>query len=106
MQSFDVRLKSSASNSLAPRIYVVGSLMENPKSILKIADCSYIVNDPIEAVDIMFKIHLSMDLEFPRQSLAVWSFIDKFFFKQNLNLSNSSQIITLENEMNVFISTQ
>ena len=34
MNSFDSRLKSSTSNSLAPRIYVVGSLRENPKSVL------------------------------------------------------------------------
>lgn len=102
MQNFDARLSSSALNPLASRTYIVGSLGENPKSILKVADYTYEVNDPVKAVDIMFKIHLSMNLQFPRQSLAVWSFIDKYFYKLNLQICNSSQVITIENEMNIF----
>ena len=69
MENFDSRLSSSASQPLAARIYVVGSLRENPECLLKIANFSNIIDDPIEAIDIMFKIHLSMNLEFPRQSL-------------------------------------
>ena len=106
MLNFDSRLASSASNSLAPRIYVVGSLNENPKSVLKVANFSYVIEDPKTAVDILFKIHLSMDLKFPRQSLSVWSFIDRFIYKQNLDISNSTQVLTIENEMNLFVSSR
>jgi hypothetical protein len=104
MNAFDNNLTSSTADSLAPRIYVIGSLTENPTSILKIADFSYAINDPITAVDVMFKLHLSMNLKFPRQSLAVWAFINSFFYKLQLNISNSSQIVTITNEMTLFVN--
>ena len=106
MVTFDLKLSSSATDSLAPRVYIVGNLKENAKAVLKIADFSYCIDDPFIAVDTMFKLHLSMNLQFPRQSLFTWAIIEQFIYKLNrINISNS-QIITIINEMNLHVSKQ
>lgn len=94
---------SSTNIPLAPRAYVIGCLKDTPKAVIKIADHSYLVENPLHAIDILFKIILSMTLEFPRQAISVWNFIERFVYKMSITKNTNTQITTLMKEFQLFI---
>lgn len=106
MKTFDDHLTSSTGDSLPPRVYVIGQLKEKPKALIKIADISYSFDDPLLAFDTFFKVSVGIKLQFPRQSIAVWSFIDRFVYKLDYIKINNSQIDTIINEMKRFSEKQ
>lgn len=82
---------------------MIGCLKENPKAIIKIADQAYPIDNPLFCVDVLFKIILSMKLYFPRQSLSVWNFVEKFVYNLSITKNANTQVSTLIKEMQLFI---
>lgn len=102
MHTFDSTLSSSSTDPLPPRIYVIGSLDQNPKALLKVANFDYAIDDPIKAFDVLFRIYVAMSLQFPPQAYPVWIFIERFVYKLKTNNINNSQLSTIINEMEIF----
>lgn len=93
LRTFDTKLTSSAKDPLPPRAYVIGCLKQDPTAVIKVADQSYPIDNPLLCADILFKIILSMKLQFPRHSLSVWNFVEKFFYDLNITKNSNSQIL-------------
>jgi hypothetical protein len=71
MDQYDSNLQSTSQVDLGPRLYIVGDLKENPRALIKLAEFPYTTNDPFIGFDTFFKLHLSMNLQFPRPAISV-----------------------------------
>ncbi|CRK98914.1 CLUMA_CG011975, isoform A, partial [Clunio marinus] len=99
MQTFDETLPSSTSDLLPPRLYIIGNLKNDPTAVIRLDDIEYTISDPLDAFDVMFKIFIGLNLKYPRQSVIVWTFIERFVYRLNQYHINNSQLLTIINEM-------
>jgi len=68
--------------TLQPLIIIVGpSINEISKYFVLVNDTYYVLNSILTAVDTCFKIFHALNLLYPVESLPVWSFIQKGFYK-------------------------
>jgi len=68
--------------TLQPLIIIVGpSINEISKYFVLVNDTYYVLNSIVTAVDTCFKIFHALNLLYPVESLPVWSFIQKGFYK-------------------------
>jgi len=75
-----ITCRSKEKNPIQPYILIVGTPIE-PKEILVFFDSTkYKVFSIVHAIDVCFKIFHLFNLEYPSQSIAVWIFIQKYFF--------------------------
>jgi len=67
---------------LQPLIIIVGpSINEISNYFVIVNDTYYVLNSIVVAVDTCFKIFHALNLLYPVESLPVWSFIQKGFYK-------------------------
>ncbi|CRK98913.1 CLUMA_CG012019, isoform A [Clunio marinus] len=99
MGTFDETSTVSSADPLPPRIYIIGCLKKAPTAVILLDDIEYEISDPLDAFDVMFKIFIGLNLKYPRQSVIVWTFIERFVYRLHQNHINNSQLLTIINEM-------
>lgn len=68
--------------TLQPLVIVIGpSISEISQYFVLVDDTYYLLNSIIAAVDCCFKIFHALNVEYPKESLPVWCFIQKGCYK-------------------------
>lgn len=90
-------------NSL--RIYTVGNLKENPITIIQLFGIEYILEDPIKAFQVFFKLFFALNLDYPPEAYLIWTFVERFFYEMEFTADNNAQMRTYINEFKIFAQT-
>lgn len=82
-----------------PLIYGVGEhLDEMTDFYVALGDILYKFNSFIEALDASFKCFKVLQLDYPKESINFWTFVDLVFYKTD-NQQNSPSIVALVNSL-------
>lgn len=73
--------------TLKPRICIIGSKLET--AVVRTVSQKYTFNDPVQALECCFKIFLSLNTKYPRDSDHVWEFIQKKLFMVNTSFDKN-----------------
>lgn len=88
--------KYETKTQIQPLILISGSILEPKEIVIYFEGIKYRIHSALKAIDICFKIFFVFNLEYPKESLLVWSFIQKYFYNIFTNTDfNSPQINSL-----------
>lgn len=69
---------------LMPQAVVVGESVDNITSCyVRVNGVNYVVDNPLKAVDITFKIIHALDSEYPKEIRREWFFLERCIYKMN-----------------------
>lgn len=88
--------KDKHTTDALPYLYMIGE-STIPESHLVISGKKFVIQDPIEAFDLLFKSYVALSLNYPDEWKHVWLFIQKSIYNvhkdSDLKLSNVSTLI-------------
>lgn len=76
----------TSGNPIQPKVYLIGNTSIIGNVILN--EDKYIIQDPLEAFDVCFKIFWALNLKYPPESQTVWYTVQKLIY----NISSSFDV--------------
>lgn len=91
-------LAKTTKNPIQPKVYLIGK--EKITGIVVLDDFKYSLSNPIEAVDVCFKLFWALNLKYPLECKAVWYLIQKLIYgiSSEFDVQNAS-VETLLNDI-------
>ncbi|XP_046811896.1 uncharacterized protein LOC124421121, partial [Lucilia cuprina] len=82
--------KYQTSLKIQPLILISGSILKPKEIVIYFEGIKYRMHSALNAIDICFKIFFVFNLEYPKESLLVWTFIQKHLYNISTNIDCSS----------------
>lgn len=89
----EISLRVNENQHIQPFIMVVGTILEPKEFLVYLDGHKYQINAFLNAIDVCFKIFNLFNLEYPIESVSVWSFIQKYFYK--IKTKTDQQFVTV-----------
>lgn len=67
--------------TVQPLVVVVGTLSEPQQFFVVANENKFIVNTFLESIDLCFKLHMAMNVDYNFEAIHLWEFIQNYIYK-------------------------
>lgn len=88
-----MKARKLKNNPIQPCMLIIGTISNPTEIIIYFDEIKYTFFSVIKAIDLCFKMYRVFNIEYPIESLNVWLFIQRYFFKIKSKFDKSCPLI-------------